>query len=100
MEEGRVQWAQSADGANIAFRVLGSGPVDLVFLSGITSHIEVLLEEPGLRRWWERLGSIARVILMDRRGLGLSDRAEAPIALADEVADIDAVIDAAGCDRV
>jgi class 3 adenylate cyclase len=99
MEEGRVQWAQSGE-ANIAFRVLGSGPVNLVFLSGITSHIEVLLEEPGLRRWWERLGSIARVILMDRRGLGLSDRTDAPIALADEVADIDAVIDAAGCDRV
>src|SRR6185295_9003807 len=99
MEEGRVQWAQSGE-ANIAFRVLGSGPVDLVFLSGITSHIEVLLEEPGLRRWWERLGTIARVILVDRRGLGLSDRIHGPLALADEVADIDAVLDAAGCDRV
>jgi class 3 adenylate cyclase len=99
MEEGRVQWAQSGD-ANIAFRVLGSGPVDIVFLSGLTSHIEVLLEEPGLRRWWERLGTIARVILVDRRGLGLSDRIHEPLALADEVADLDAVLDAAGCDRV
>jgi class 3 adenylate cyclase len=100
MEEGRVRWAQSDDGANIAFRVLGGGPVDLVFLSGITSHIEVLLEEPGLRRWWERLGTIARVILVDRRGLGLSDRIHGPLTVADEVADIDAVLDAAGCDRV
>jgi class 3 adenylate cyclase len=99
MEEGRVQWAQSGE-HSIAFRVLGSGPVDMVFLSGITSHIEVLLEEPGLRRWWERLGSIARVILMDRRGLGLSDRIHGPLALEDEVADIDAVLDAAGSDRV
>jgi class 3 adenylate cyclase len=99
MEEGRVRWAQSGE-ANIAFRVLGDGPVDLVFLSGITSHIEVLLEEPGLRRWWERLGSIARVVLIDRRGLGLSDRTETPITLDDEVADLDAVLDAAGCDRV
>jgi class 3 adenylate cyclase len=99
MEEGRVRWAQSGD-VNIAFRVLGDGPVDLVFLSGIFSHIEVLLEEPGLRRWWERLGSIARVILVDRRGLGLSDRHEGVLTLDDEVADLDAVLDAAGCDRV
>ncbi|WCB95024.1 Haloalkane dehalogenase [Baekduia alba] len=99
MEEGRVQWAQSGD-LDIAFRVLGDGPVDIVFLSGITSHVEVLLEEPGLRRWWERLGSIARVILIDRRGLGLSDRPSGRVALEDEVADLDAVLDAAGCDRV
>ncbi|MES1193091.1 MAG: adenylate/guanylate cyclase domain-containing protein, partial [Solirubrobacterales bacterium] len=99
MEEGRVQWAQSGD-AHIAFRVLGEGPIDLVFLGSFLSHIEVLLEEPGLRRWWERLGSIARVILVDRRGLGLSDPLDGPLSLAEEVADVDAVIDAAGCDRV
>ena len=99
MEEGRVRWAQSGE-SHIAFRVLGDGPVDLVFLGGFLSHIEVLLEEPGLRRWWERLGSIARVILVDRRGLGLSDPLDGPLSLADEVADIDAVLDAAGCDRV
>src|SRR3954453_20427738 len=99
MEEGRVQWAQSGD-ANIAFRVLGGGPVDIVFLSGITSHIEVLLEEPGLRRWWGRMGSIACVILGDPRGLGLSDRSPGAVALADAVAALDAVLDAAGCARV
>jgi class 3 adenylate cyclase/pimeloyl-ACP methyl ester carboxylesterase len=101
MEEGQVRWAQS-DGANIAFRVLGDGPVDLVSLSGIASHIEVLLEEPGLRRWWERLGSIARVILMDRRGAGLSDPLPdgGPYAVEREVADVEAVLDAAGSDRV
>ena len=99
MEEGRVRWAQSGE-SHIAFRVLGDGPVDLLFLGGFLSHIEVLLEEPGLRRWWERLGSIARVILVDRRGLGLSDPLHGTLSLADEVADIDAVLDAAGCDRV
>jgi class 3 adenylate cyclase len=99
MDDGRVRWAQSGD-ANIAYRVLGDGPVDLVFLGGLTSHIEVLLEEPGLRRWWERLGSIARVILVDRRGLGMSDRIHGPLTLAEEVPDLDAVLDAAGADRV
>ncbi|HEY4094892.1 MAG TPA: adenylate/guanylate cyclase domain-containing protein [Baekduia sp.] len=99
MEEGRVRWAQSGD-ANIAYRVLGDGPVDLLFLGGFLSHIEVLLEEPGLRRWWERLGSIARIILVDRRGLGLSDRIDRPLSLAEEVEDLNAVLDAAGCDGV
>jgi class 3 adenylate cyclase len=99
MEEGRVTWAQNGD-ANIAYRVLGDGPVDLVFLGGMSSHIEVLLEEPGLRRWWERLGAIARVILIDRRGSGMSDRTDGPLSLEDEVGDLDAVLDAVGCDRV
>jgi class 3 adenylate cyclase len=99
MDEGRVRWAQSGD-ANIAFRVVGDGPVDLVFLGGFSSHIDVLLEEPSLRRWWERLGSIARVILVDRRGSGLSDGLAGPLTLDDEVGDLDAVLDAAGADRV
>jgi class 3 adenylate cyclase len=99
MEEGRVRWAQSGD-ANIAYRVLGDGNVDLVFLGGLTSHIEVMLEEPGLRRWWERLGAIARVILVDRRGVGMSDRIHGPLTLEEEVADLDAVLDAVGADRV
>jgi class 3 adenylate cyclase len=98
MDDGRVHWARSGD-ADIAYRVLGEGPVDLLFVSGFTSHIEVLLEEPGLRRWWERLNSIARVILVDRRGSGLSDRlAEVP-TLDQEVDDLVAVLDAAGSDR-
>jgi class 3 adenylate cyclase len=99
MDEGRVCWAVSG-GSNIAYRVLGDGPVDLVFLGGLTSHIEVLLEEPGLRRWWERLGSIARVILVDRRGCGLSDPVNGRLSLEEEVADLEAVLDAAGVERV
>ena len=55
MDDGRVRWAHSR-GADLAFRVMGEGPVDLVYVGGMNSHIEVMLEEPGLRRWWERLG--------------------------------------------
>jgi class 3 adenylate cyclase len=100
MEEGRVRWAQNADGAHIAYRVIGDGPVGLVFLGGFLSHIDVLLEEPGLRRWWERLGSFSRVILVDRRGCGLSDGAHGPVTLGDEVEDLVAVLDDAGVERV
>jgi class 3 adenylate cyclase len=99
MREGPTRWAQNGD-ANIAYRVLGDGPVDLVYIGGLLSHIEVIIEEPGLRRWWERLGSIARIILIDRRGLGLSDRDARGLTLEQEVADMEAVLDAVGCDRV
>jgi class 3 adenylate cyclase len=99
MVEGPPRWAQNGD-VSIAYRVLGEGPIDLLYLGGMFSHIEVLVEEPSLRRWWERLGSIARVILVDRRGLGLSDRDAHGLTLDEEVGDILAVLDAVGSDRV
>ena len=58
-----THWARNGD-VNIAYKVLGEGPMDLIFLTGLMSHIEVLLEEPGLRRWFERLGRIAQVPLV------------------------------------
>ena len=97
-ETGRVQWARSGD-SSIAYRVLGEGPVDIVFLPGVFSHIEVLLEEPGIQRWFSRLNRVGRVILMDRRGTGLSDPVTPGFPLDDEVADVDAVLDAIGCER-
>src|SRR3954464_10358520 len=99
MDDGRVHWARSG-GADIAYRPGGDGPVDLVFVSGLNSHIDALLEEPSLRRWWERLGSIARVILVDRRGSGLSDPMHSPPSLSEEGGDPEAGLDAAGADRV
>jgi class 3 adenylate cyclase len=98
MTDERVRWARSGD-ANIAYRVLGDGPMDLLFVSALISHIEVLLEEPGLRRFFERLASMARVILLDRRGSGLSDPVREMTPVDQEVADVEAVLDAVGSDR-
>jgi class 3 adenylate cyclase len=93
-----THWARNG-GVNIAYKVLGDGPMDLVFLTGLVSHIEVMLEEPGLRRWFERLGRISRVVLVDRRGSGLSDPLTGPLTLEEEVGDVAAVLDAVGSDR-
>src|SRR5687767_12476430 len=97
---GRTAWARSGD-ANIAFQVVDEGerPLTLVFLTGLISHIEVFLEEPGLRRFWDRMSEIARVVLVDRRGSGLSDPLTGPLPLSDEFRDVEAVLDAIGCDR-
>ncbi len=92
-------YARSGD-ATIAYRVLGDGPIDLLFVNGMLSHVEVLLEEPGIARWFERIAGFCRLILMDRRGSGLSDPLPEGLTLADEVADISAVLDAVGVDRL
>ncbi len=78
---------------------MGEGAVDLLFLGGMLSHVEVLLEEPGILRWFERLGEFSRVILMDRRGTGLSDALPAELSLQDELGDVTAVLDAVGVER-
>jgi class 3 adenylate cyclase len=94
---GVTRYARSGD-HNIAYQVVGDGPVDMLFVTGLPSHIEVMWEEPGIARLFERMASFSRLILMDRRGMGMSDPLGYPVRLDDEVADIDAVLDAAGSD--
>ena len=94
-----VHYARAADGAAIAYRVLSDGPIDLLFNTGLISHVEVLLEEPGVARLLERIGSFTRLILMDRRGTGLSDIGSGLVSLEDEVGDVLAVLDAIGSER-
>jgi pimeloyl-ACP methyl ester carboxylesterase len=94
----QTRYARSGD-VNIAYQVHGDGPVDLLFMLGALSHIEVLWEEPGVARMIDSLAEFARVILMDRRGTGLSDPLVGELAIEDELDDITSVLDAAGSDR-
>jgi pimeloyl-ACP methyl ester carboxylesterase len=86
-------------GAYIAYRIVGSGPVDLVLLSGGFSHVELQLEEPSFARFLDRLASFSRLIVLDVRGTGLSDRTMNLPTLEEQVDDVLAVLDAAGCER-
>jgi class 3 adenylate cyclase/alpha-beta hydrolase superfamily lysophospholipase len=85
--------------ANIAWTTLGDAPTDLLFIPGFISHVEHLWEQPGLAGFFERLTAFARLIVMDRRGCGLSDRRAGALTLDDETRDVLAVLDAAGSDR-
>ena len=58
---------------HLAYQVWGEGDLDLVLVPGFLSHVEMVWELPAARRFYERLGSFARVIAFDRRGTGLSD---------------------------
>jgi pimeloyl-ACP methyl ester carboxylesterase len=95
----RTHYARSAGDVNIAYQVHGDGPVDLVLLTGLLSNVETLWEEPGLARGFDRLAEFARLILMDRRGVGMSDRFERAATEDEDVADVAAVLDAVGSEQ-
>jgi pimeloyl-ACP methyl ester carboxylesterase len=86
---------------NIAYQVVGDGPVDLVWAYGLASNIEVFWEEPSLAAFLRRLSEFTRLILFDRRGCGLSDRhgTTATPTLEERVEDVLAVLDAVGSQR-
>jgi hypothetical protein len=65
-----THYTRSGD-VNIAYQVLGSGSRDLILVLGFVSNIEVAKEEPGFDRFLQRLASFSRLILFDKRGMGL-----------------------------
>ena len=93
-----TRYASSGD-VNIAYQAHGEGPLDMIFVPGFISHVEHLWEEPGLARFLDRLSSFARLILYDRRGTGLSDRPGQAPTSEEELADLEAVLDAVGSER-
>ena len=90
-----VAFAQSGD-VSIAYRVVGDGPVDLVYVQGAFTHLDVYWELPAFRRYCERLAEFSRLILFDKRGMGMSDRVPGATPLDIRMDDIRAVMDAAG----
>jgi pimeloyl-ACP methyl ester carboxylesterase len=96
--EAETLYADS-DGVKIAYQVHGDGPLDLVFVPGFVSHVELFWEDPAVARFLRRLASFSRVVLYDKRGQGLSDRLGRPPTLEDSMDDLEAVMAAAGCER-
>ena len=90
-----------AGGVNIAYQVVGDGPIDLVFAQGWATHLELAWEIPQMARFLESLASFSRLIVFDKRGTGLSDRfsPEALPTLEERMSDLLAVMDAAGSER-
>ena len=97
--EAVTRYAVSADDTNIAYQVHGEGPLDLIFVTGFVSHVELIWEEPSIARFLRRLASFSRLIVFDKRGQGLSDRHGRPPTLEESMDDLRAVMDAAGCER-
>jgi pimeloyl-ACP methyl ester carboxylesterase len=93
-----TRYARSGE-VNIAYQVVGDGPLDLVFVPGFVSHLDLQWADPRIARFLETLASFSRLILFDKRGTGLSDPVAAPAPLEDRMDDVRAVMDAAGSER-
>lgn len=96
----KTRYARSGR-VNIAYQVVGDGPLDLVFVPGWVSHVELSWEDPDRARFLRRLASFSRLIIFDKRGTGLSDRVpddQLP-TLETRMDDLRAVMDAIGSQR-
>ena len=93
-----THYALSGD-VNIAYQVMGDGPVDLVLVPGLISHVEFLHELPGYTAALRRLSRFARVVTFDKRGQGLSDRMSGAPSLEQRMDDVRAVMDLIGSAR-
>jgi len=93
-----TKYARSAD-VNIAYQVVGQGALDVVLVPGWVSNIDVLWEEPSCARFLQRLASFSRLLLLDKRGTGLSDRVTATPTLEERMDDVRAVMDSVGSER-
>ena len=93
-----TRYAKSGN-VHIAYQVVGRGTTDLIVLGGFYSHLEAQWEEPRYERFLERLASFSRLILLDQRGTGLSDRAVRLPTLEQHIDDVLAVMDAVGLER-
>ena len=101
MRTPETRYAKTADGVNVAYQVVGGGPVDMVFVMGWVTNIEAMWDEPKFAHLLERLASFSRLILFDKRGVGLSDRVSQDRLpdLETRMDDVRAVMDAVGSER-
>ncbi len=93
-----TRYAKSGD-VHIAYQVVSNVGPDLLFVPGWVSHVEYAWEEPSFSRFLRRLTSFSRLILLDRRGTGLSDRVSDLPSLEQRMDDVRAVMDAAGSEQ-
>jgi len=91
-----TRYARSGD-VNIAYQVVGDGPIDVIAIPGYVSHLDMWWDAPT-DQLLRRLTSFSRLILFDKRGMGLSDR-PAHIDINQWVDDAVAVLDAVGSER-
>lgn len=98
MDMPKVRYTTNND-VSIAYQVVGDGEVDLMSALGSVTHLEILWENPKCAAFLKRLSSFTRLILFDKRGMGLSDRVSRASSLEERMDDLRAVCDAVGSKR-
>jgi class 3 adenylate cyclase/pimeloyl-ACP methyl ester carboxylesterase len=92
-------YAQASDGAYLAYSTTGEGPRDLLWQQDWFSNVDLIWEDQATARLLTGISRFARLILHDRRGVGLSSRNVDPPNLETRVADLVTVLDAVGAER-
>jgi pimeloyl-ACP methyl ester carboxylesterase/class 3 adenylate cyclase len=94
-------YVKTPDGISVAYQVVGDGPVDLLFIPGYQSNLELNWDLPAYAAFLTRLASFSRLIIMDRRGTGLSDALapDQPPCLEVLIGDLRCVLGAVGSER-
>jgi pimeloyl-ACP methyl ester carboxylesterase len=98
MFQPKTSYARNGD-VNIAYQVIGDGPLDLLFIPAFVSHLDLYWAAPETAAFFRRLASFSRLILFDKRGTGLSDPVSGVATLEERMEDVRAVLDAAGSQR-
>ncbi len=93
-----THYAQSGD-LSIAYQVMGEGPIDMILVPGLFSHIEFMHEMNGFTAFMRRLAGYGRLVTFDKRGQGLSDRISEAPTMEERMDDVRAVMDAVGSRR-
>jgi class 3 adenylate cyclase len=93
-----VRYTRSGDVA-IAYQVVGDGPVDLVWFRGMAGDLLSSWDQPLLIRHATDLTALGRVLMLDKRGTGLSDRVREVPTLETRMDDVRAVMDAVDSER-
>jgi serine/threonine protein kinase/pimeloyl-ACP methyl ester carboxylesterase len=94
----RTRYAHRA-GAALAYQILGEGPVDLVVVSGGVTHLELTWQHAAPTRFWKALAAFSRLILIDQRGTGMSERDTEDAALEPRMEDLRELLKEAGAAR-
>ena len=84
---------------NIAYRTVGVGPPDILFIPGFISNVDLMVDIPWLAHNLDRMGAIGRVVYFDKRGVGASDRDLGTGMAEDRMDDVRAVADAVGVEQ-
>ncbi len=95
LKKPKTKYAKSGE-INIAYQVVGEGSIDIIYIPGWVSNIDMMWTEYRLATFLTKLASFSRLILFDKRGTGLSDRMNKYSTLEERIDDIRAVMDAAG----
>lgn len=97
IERPETRYARNGE-ISIAYQVAGTGPIDIVLFGTFVSHVELIWENPSAASFLEHLASSSRLIIFDKRGVGMSDPMPmaSPPTLEERLEDVEAVMRAAG----